>query len=1278
MKNLCKLALLAIIAASLAAVSCTSDLKADIDKIEEKINATQTSLQQQITAMRAALENYEDEVAPKLEALVAEDEALHLALTNAYGDLETALASKVSEEAFQQAVTAFQNALADLIADQKEIDDAQSLALQVLSTRVENYKSDLETALDTRIAALDAAIGANIQDLDTRIKANKAAIDKLNNETIPALKGRIATCEDNIAEIQADLEAFEGATADNIASLQAICDGLADTKLNKATYNSFVASFNSWKNGVNTHLSDLDEDLGKLSGIVDILEKELAILKSDGNPGYITLQAYVEGIRNALQAQIDLLSGADINFDEAIALLNEKIQEKLSALEAEIATLKARVQSLVFVPQYTDLKFGIPFSKLTESTEAHSVAIAYNDPENFFEVVYKVSPDSLAPSLAEHASEVFTFVIEDGLKTRAPMLLEPKLTIKEAEGDAETGKIAFKLYHENFEARIEGGEPVIDNYAISLVVADESKGIHVASEYTGTVNIPSPTITVDMSNLYIHKEDAEVETKNVVAYTKTTNEYTNEIQYIDSTLRTPYKGCFLAAKITPVKPLIGVPAVIPHYTYDQLRELGYNMPASSLEITTTASDDKCAFLKHADLANAEFATVNIDSTKALKLVKEHLIGTSDVHSKKLNYAYADGFGGILDMSAVITLGKANKLNFEITHDMKWTYEIDKLADHENIGIFKTNWEHNNLLSVPVLVRDTMKVALDGSDKAYGIVASDFYGKAFTKGANAVKPDQLAVYDYTVMTPNTEPEDNTIVLKSAAISSWGILDAESKVCKATYDLAGSYVLPFSKVSNALVTINATDRDRTPIDLVLEPFDVTLLGGESLTEGGRYVSGSQERYLIKSANLASDVYGKYVAQKIFSADKYTQKNAFGLAEDSEFNDVNVVWNNVSNENAARFGKVFTNNTQGGSFYLQSNDLLLGAPYDASKHLTSEALRDLSQNYDGEGNYLVAPDTAKFVTYSFYSYIGQVVNVNWPILAKPAATYMFTTYGALENEGNYYFNISPSTVWYNPDYITRANTELDLIINSNIQIVTGTNGEGGISPVNFADKGLVPEFRLAKEPAHVGVSIDDKGSFLSNVKYYGQVDSVAVKSALYVKSADIRFYVPGSEHMYVNYSDKKVDSVFVRKFNPIAEPDRQVLTGNAVINAGSAGVLPLNMVDINGNYIYKNGYAQSNKGKYHETIKNIFNDIVFKLVSVDGSEEFTGWSLVSGNTPDALKLNVPAGIAEAAYTVVVEAHSSWKDYTYTLTIRNGNVSGGIDAGNQDYGNGGSQIWK
>ncbi len=1286
MKNVCKYALLAIFAASLAAVSCTSDMKADLERIEDKVDANQASLQQQISAMKTALDTYKAEVAPQLQSLVQADKDLLASLNAAKSELTEALAGKVSEEAFQTAVGNFETTIGQLLKNQKAVDDAQdgkinanTLALEALATRVNTYKTDLETAIDTRIKALEAAIGGTISALDARVTANEAAIKKLNEETIPALAERVKACEENIVKLQTDLDAFKQATAANLKTIGDVCDNLASTKLDASVYNAFLQSFENWKGSVDTHLGSIDDKVTALEKLMAMLNAELAILKSDEEPGYITLQAYVEGIQSTLQAQIDLLKGSDIDFETAVKNLNDAVQAKLSALDAEIANLKARVQSLVFVPQYKDLKFGIPFSLLTDGN--NSIAIAYNEPVDHFDVVYKVAPDSLAEGLAAHAKEVFTFVIEDGLQTRAPELAKPKLTILEAEGDNTTGKITFTLMHENFEATVENGEPVLDSYAVSLVVADEARGIHVASEYTGTINVPSPKITVDMKNLYMVNP---VDSSNVVVYTKTTNEYKNEIEYIDSTLRYPYKDCFIAAKITPVSNMhMAKMAEEPHYTYEQLRELGWNMPQSSLVITTTAADDKCAFLKHADLANAEYATVNIDSTKALKLVKEHLIGTADVHTKKLNYAYNNGINSsesaTLNMSALITLGKANKLNFEIIHDMKWTYEIDKKADHENIAIFKTNWEHINLVSKPVLLRDTLKVTLDGSDKAYGIVAADFYGKSFTKGADATVPQSLKEYDYTVKTPSVVSDtDTTIVLTKAGISSWGEPSGEKNICKAQYDLAGSYVLPFSKQSNALVTINAIDRDRTPIELNLEPFKVTILGGESMTEGGQYVKGTEERYLIKSQNLADSVYTKFVGQKIFDAAKYTRKNAFGLAEDSEFYSSNVVWNNVSNGSAARFNKVFTNDSQGGSFYLQSNDVELGAPYEAAKHLTSEALRDLSQNYvAGSGEYLPKADATKFVTYSFYSYIGQVVNVNWPLQAVPAEPYKFTTYGALESAGNYYFNISPSTVWYNPDEITRANTELDLIMNGNIQVVTGTSGEGGISPANLSSKGLVPVFKLTDKPEHKGVTISDP-KFKSNVQYYGQVDSVAVKSALFVNSHSTLFYVPGSENMYVNYSDKKIDSVFVRKFNPIAEPAKQVLTGNAVVNAGAAGVLPLNMVDINGNYIYKNGYAQSNKGKYKATIKAIFNDITFELVSVNGSEELGGFSLVSGDTPDVLKLNVPAGADEGAYTVVVEAHSSWKDYTYTLTIRNGNVSGGIDAGNQDYGNGGSQTWK
>lgn len=1274
-------ALLAISLGSLAAVSCSTDMKADLERIEEKQEASAANLQQQITTLKTALDTYQNVVSPKLEELTNAYTQLSADLATAKAQMEAALAGKVSEESFQTAVTNFQNALTKILADQKDIDDAQTLALNTLATRVETYKSDLETEIDTRIKALQTTIGATIEALEARVKANEDAIKQLKEQTIPALEARIKACEDNIGTLQTDMEAFKKATNDNLTAINNTITALQNSLLDAETYETFISGFNTWKGSVDSQLATLGGDIKSLEGLLDILDKELAILKKDDEPGYITLQAYVEGIRDALQAQIDLLEGSDIDFETAVKNLNDAVQAKLSALDAEIALLKSRVQSLVFVPQYKDLKFGIPFSLLTDGE--NSIAIAYNEPVDHFDVVYKVAPDTLAEGLAAHAKEVFTFVIESGLQTRTPELAAPKLTILEAEGDNKTGKITFTLMHENFEATVENDEPVLDSYAVSLVVADEARGIHVASEYTGTINVPSPKITVDMKNLYKVKIDG-TDTTNVVAYTKTYNEYKNEIEYIDSTLRYPYKDCFIAAKITPVSNMhMAKMAEEPHYTYEKLRELGWNMPQSSLVITTTAADDKCAFLKHADLANAEYATVNIDSTKALRFVKEHLIGTSDVHSKKLNYAYNNGINSsesaTLNMSALITLGKANELNFEITHDMKWTYEIDKKADHENIAIFNTNWEHINLVSKPVLLRDTLKVTLDGSDKAYGIVAADFYGKSFTKGADATVPQSLKEYDYTVKTPNVVSDtDTTIVLTKAGISSWGEPSGEKNICKAQYDLAGSYVLPFSKQSNALVTINAIDRDRTPIELNLEPFKVTILGGESVTEGGQYVEGAEERYLIKSQNLADSVYNKFVNQKIFDAAKYTRKNAFGLAEESEFNSANVVWNNVSSGSAARFNKVFNNDSQGGSFYLQSNDVELGAPYEAAKHLTSEALRNLSQNYKaGSGEYLPKADTTKFVTYSFYSYIGQVVNVNWPLQAVPAEPYKFTTYGALESAGNYYFNISPSTVWYNPDEITRANTELDLIMNGNIQVVTGTSGEGGINPAKLASKGLKPVFKLTDKPEHKGVTINDP-TFKSNVQYYGQVDSVAVKSALYVNSHSTLFYVPGSENMYVNYSDKKIDSVFVRKFNPIAEPAKQVLTGNAVVNAGTAGVLPLNMVDINGNYIYKNGYAQSNKGKYKATIKAIFNDITFKLVSVNDSEELGGFKLVNGDTPDKLMLSVPSDAAEGAYTIVVEASSCWKDYTYTLTIRNGNVSGGIDAGNQDYGNGGSQTWK
>ena len=458
MKNVCKYALLALLATALAAVSCTTDMKADLERIEEKVDANQATVQQQIAAMNAALNAYKTEVGPQLQSLLQADKDLLASLNAAKTELTEALAGKVSEEAFQAAVGSFQTAIQKIINDQKTVDaaqdgkiDANALAIQTLATRVDNYKKDLETAIDTRIAALDAAIGGTISALEARVAANEAAIKKLNEETIPALAARVKACEDNIDLLKTDLEAFKKATSDNLDAINATLTTLSSTKLDASVYNTFVESFENWKGSVDTHLGSIDGKVTALENLMDILDAELAILKKDGEPGYITLQAYVEGIQSTLQAQIDLLKGSDFDFETAVKNLNDAVQAKLSALEAEIATLKARVQSLVFVPQYKDLKFGIPFSLLTDGN--NSIAIAYNEPVDHFDVVYKVAPDSLAEGLAAHAKEVFIFVIENGLQTRIPELVAPKLTILEAEGDKETGKIVRAIVFEDVKSR---------------------------------------------------------------------------------------------------------------------------------------------------------------------------------------------------------------------------------------------------------------------------------------------------------------------------------------------------------------------------------------------------------------------------------------------------------------------------------------------------------------------------------------------------------------------------------------------------------------------------------------------------------------------------------------------------------------------------------------------------------------------------------------------------------------------------------------------------------
>ena len=1054
---------------------------------------------------------------------------------------------------------------ASLKAQMEMINAALQSYKDIVNPQLLSLQSQLNAQLAQMVAS-DNALAEDIEALKLRITALETVMSTLQNTTIPNLEARIEANKNN-------LEDFEQLTAENFAAVEELIANLKETKLPTATFEEFKTAY-----------------LNRLEGYEELKAQLIALLAK---------------------------------YDTDIA----RLDEGHAANAAEIALLKSRVQSLVFVPRYKDLKFGIPFATITDGT--HTSPIAYNNPEKGFEVIYKVAPDSLADKLAKLADKVFTFAIETDLQTRA-LAVEPKLTILGATGDNATGRITFELAHEGFEAGMNGDTPVVDAYAVSLRVDEDSVGVHVASEYTGTVNVPSPKVIVDMSSIYEKKAD-----DIAVAYTKGSKEFSGEIEYIDTTARNLYTGCFLAAKVENV---LGTVTTGP-FSYDSLSHLGFKMPVPSVRIS--AAQDECAYLQHGNLQGAVETTVRVKKA-ALKSIKEHLVNAGCTHVLSLKYAFDNGIGGTLIMPANVALGKVKSLNFQIGHDMKWTYALDAAADHANIGPSSANYERAGLVSVPVLVKEGEKVALDGSDAAYGIVASDFSGKAFTKASGATVPSALKDYDYDVEAASTTA--GTVTLKSVAISSWGTANAATGINSDTLSLKGQYVLPFAKESNATVKLSVTDRDRKPINIKVGTFPVTLRGGESLTKGGKY-KDDNDCYLIQSEDLAAAVYAKYVDQGIFTATSYSRTSAFGTAENSEFKAENLKWFNTASAVAARFGTEVVNNTTGGALYIKSN----AETAAADKKLTSASLLQIAQNYAADGTYQPADPTKTF-TYSFLSYIGQEVNLTWSLTANPVTRYRLKSYLMGVEAGSSFVEIPGNIVWTDSDHITKANTELDFLWTNNVFVATGPDGSGGVDASLLSDKGLVPVFTLADN--YPGVEIvkgqaDSKGNqFSSLIKYYGHADEVVVKSALYIKSGESLFYVPGSDSLYVY--QKPVTQFAVKKFNPFAAVQELNVPAVNVSNNGSV-VIPLTFKDINPNYVIKEGVFQDNEGHYAATIKEIFGDFSYAIKD-DAGNAVTGFSVYEENKKLMLRVSNKAA---GTYSVKLTLGTLWEDYEFVLRV-------------------------
>ena len=367
--------------------------------------------------------------------------------------------------------------------------------------------ADLETAVNGKIDALELRVKANedaIKEIkETTIPALQAQVDDINNVKIPALQADIEALKSGKLD-KSEFEAYKAATAATIDLMQKAIKNLEDTKVDKTEFEAkvaeIIAKFDDYV--LKTTFEDfvkIAATKAELAAVKAELEGRIKVCEDllKGDWGGKTVQEYIDAKDKALQEQIDKIVKELIPaLDERVAALEKTVNEVIlpqvkfalgyegeygnglqgyiddgdawALKEAKkytdskiqlvmdavydmyyeiydvIRQLATRIQSIVYVPDYDDLKIT---SNMAKTTVPGVEGALYVDQPT--EITYKILPAEYAAAVADNFEDLLVFDVKT-VKTRADeeAAVEPAFQIIKAEKDAnidENGLVTFTV-----------------------------------------------------------------------------------------------------------------------------------------------------------------------------------------------------------------------------------------------------------------------------------------------------------------------------------------------------------------------------------------------------------------------------------------------------------------------------------------------------------------------------------------------------------------------------------------------------------------------------------------------------------------------------------------------------------------------------------------------------------------------------------------------------------------------------------------------------------------
>ena len=632
-------------------------LKAEIDALETQLAGVETELtgvKSELEQAKKDLADLQSKAATKeelaaLEAKVATKAELAEQLAALQTELESQIGAvearvKANEDAIA-ALQSFVNGFNGDLAAAGYANFAEVLAaLNTLKANYQqhlvdfdSYKAEAAKALADAVAELEAAYKAAIAELKAELVEKIETADAYLQGQIDDLVEDLAAAVEDITELQADMIAVEGRLDAAETAITANADAIANAQ----------------------------EDIKDLQAAEEALDKKIDETKA-------ALEAALAEAVELLEASIDDLQGQIDDTNAALATLTEnfntlradydkfvaEVNAKLDALTANVEGLLNRIQSVVYVPEYTDGKITV--KNVTFGNDAASMVLC-----GYAKVQYDIYPAYAAEALATSYKEGMLSFNHEDLKTRAAH--EFDILAVNYKGN---GRVELEVLLHNFDLATE-------NVAVSLVV-NAPEGDKTAS---------------NLSSCY-----AQLYASNEVAYNVSMNLYDAEMQVINGkayTEQMPYDAeAFIAEGGYSYRPFEGYSLgfVLSNdntntvWSYKALKAVYPKLPMPEY---TGDHKDTIAFER---VEGKEFS---LDGLKGIEEVanepginvsvnEKQYIGVSTAFGVSYNW---NGYEVAADASFFICPSATQNVVFELAtpYEFKWNYTADAAVDAARFG-----------------------------------------------------------------------------------------------------------------------------------------------------------------------------------------------------------------------------------------------------------------------------------------------------------------------------------------------------------------------------------------------------------------------------------------------------------------------------------------------------------------------------------------------------------------------------------------------------------------